>query len=295
MSDCLSRILFPLDVGSFLKHYQTREYFHIDRNSPGYYDDILTVGDLDAFLQSGQLPAAFVNVVKDGTRFPLEEWSRVDTSARGEHRVAVPERLFELYSGGATLVLNQAHRAFPSFNSLCRNLTAAFGFPVQANVYITPRSSVGFGRHADDHEVLVMQIAGNKRWLLWVQDAPVLELDLRPGDLLYLPRGLAHAAEAQEGDSIHVTLGMYPAYAFQLIEELAALAGEDADFRQPVPPLFADDDAKRGLRRRFSGSYRIWSWGRSLRTWCNGVFNPWLGIRNEDGQDASPTCACLAT
>src|SRR5580704_14696407 len=150
MSDGLSRILFPLDRVFFLKQYQTREYFHIDRNSPGYYQDFMSVGDLDAFLQSGQLPAAFVNVVKDGKRLPLEEWSRVDTSARGVQRVAVSERLFDLYLEGATLVLNQAHRALPSFNSLCRILTADFGFPARANIYITPGGGAGFSAHADD-------------------------------------------------------------------------------------------------------------------------------------------------
>jgi bifunctional lysine-specific demethylase and histidyl-hydroxylase NO66 len=251
MSDCLSRILLPLDRNDFLRHYQTREYFHVDRNSGGYYDDVLSPTDLDAFFQSEQLPSAFINVVRDGTRCPLEEWSRVDASARGEQSVAIPEKLFHLYAEGATLVLNQADRSLPSLNGVCRAMTLDLGFRVVANVYITPRSAAGFSKHVDDHEVLVLQIAGSKRWQLLVKEGPVVEIDLQPGDLLYLPRDLAHTAAAQEFDSIHVTLGLLPVYAFQLIEEIAALAHEDGGFEQPMPPRFADDDAKRTFEAAF--------------------------------------------
>jgi Cupin superfamily protein len=251
MSECLSRILAPFDTGSFLKHYQTREYFHVRRDSPGYYDDLLTASDLDAFLQSELLPAAFFNVVKESTRYPLEDWSRIDKSARGTHRVAIPERLFDLYLEGATLIMNHAHYAFPSLNRVCRDLTLELGCDVQANIYNTPRGAAGFRKHADNHEVLVVQIAGSKRWLLYVQDAPVVEIHMHSGDLLYMPRGLAHAPSAQESDSIHVTLGLWPVYAFHLIEELAALAGEDASFWQPVPPRFADNDAKQAFEATF--------------------------------------------
>jgi lysine-specific demethylase/histidyl-hydroxylase NO66 len=251
MSDCLSGILLPLDRSDFLRHYQTREYFHVVRNSAGYYDDILSTTVLDAFLQSERLPSAFINVVKDGIRCPLEKWSRVDPSARGEQSVAIPEKLFDLYAEGATLILNQADRSLPSLNGLCRALTLDLGFRVVSNIYITPRCAVGFSKHVDDHEVLVLQIAGSKRWQLLVREGPVVEIDLQPGDLLYLPRDLAHAAEAQEFDSIHVTLGLLPVYAFQLIEEIAALAREDGGFEQPMPPRFADDDAKRTFETTF--------------------------------------------
>lgn len=244
MSECLSRILFPFDTASFLKHYQTREYFHVGRNSPEHYKDLLSVADLDRLLQSEHLPAAYLNVVRDGTRYPLEAWSRIESSARGSACVAIPEKLFNLYSEGATLILNQADHAIPSLNSTCRALAVELGFPTHANVYITPRGAAGFAQHRDDHDVLIVQIAGSKRWLLHKQNAPVVELDLKAGDLLYLPRGLSHSARTQAGDSIHVTLGLRPVYAFQLIDDLAAQAAVDANFQQPQPPRLAGEEAK---------------------------------------------------
>jgi hypothetical protein len=262
MNECLARILSPVDIGTFLKHYQAREHLHVSRNAPGYYDDLLSERDLDAMLQSEHLPAAFVNVVKEGTGYPPGQWSRVAASARGEVRVAVPERLFDLYSEGATLILNRADCVVPSLNTLCRKLTVELGFPAGANVYVTPLDAAGFSEHADDHEVLVAQIAGRKHWLVHAKDGPVVEIDMRPGDLLYLPRGLAHGARAQDGDSIHVTLGFVPVYAFELIRELAEIAAEDTDFQQPMPPRFAHDGAK----RMFEASFLLQLQALTLRT-----------------------------
>jgi len=212
----LSHLLFPLDTDAFLKHYRAREYFHVRRTSPGYYADLLTVAELDAVLQSRQLPAASVNVVNNGVRCPIEEWSGVETSARGIHRVAIPEKLLGLYASGATLILNHAHGALPALSNACRILTEELGFPAQTNIYITPRGSVGFSKHADEHDVLILQIAGCKEWLVYPPDAPPAEIQLQSGDLLYVPRGIFHAAKSRDEDSIHITLGLLPVIAVQI-------------------------------------------------------------------------------
>ena len=97
---------------------------------------------------------------------------------------------------------------------------------MQANAYYTPRGSQGFAVHHDTHDVLVLQVAGEKRWLLY---EPLLELPLkhqryspalgehgeptddlvlRAGDTLYLPRGWLHQAETSATDSLHLTIGI---------------------------------------------------------------------------------------
>jgi hypothetical protein len=243
VTECLSRLLFPLGADGFLKHYGEREHFYVGRASPGYYAYLLSIAEIDAVLQSGYLPAASLNVVQDGARCPIEEWSRVDTGVAGAQRVAVPEKLLGLYARGATLILNQAHCALAELNDTCRILTRELGFPTQTNIYLTPRHSTGFGKHADDHEVLVLQIAGSKSWTVYPPDEPCVEIDMQSGDLLYLPRGMSHSARSREEDSIHITLGLKPAYAFELIRNLAALAAEMDGFQQPQPPLFAGTGA----------------------------------------------------
>jgi hypothetical protein len=251
VTECLSHLLFPFDADSFLKHYQARRHFHVARASPGYYADLVSIGELDAVLQSRQLPAASLNVVSNGVRCPIEEWSRVEKGARDIHRVAVPEKLLSLYTSGATLILNQAHGALQALDSTCRILTEELGFPTQTNIYITPRGSTGFSKHSDEHDVLVLQIAGSKYWEVYPPEGPAVEIDLQSGDLLYVPRGMLHAARCREEDSIHITLGLLPVYAFQLFRDLEALACGMENFQRPMPPRFAGASAMQAFETDF--------------------------------------------
>ncbi|HVW11124.1 MAG TPA: cupin domain-containing protein [Bryobacteraceae bacterium] len=254
MPEYLSHLLAPLTVEAFLQHYEARQHFHVGRSSPGYYADLLSLADLDRILQSRQLPVGFVNVVKDGRRYPIEEWSRFVESARGIHQIALSESLLQFYGNGATLILSQADALVPSLTETCRKLTRELGFPAQTNVYITPRNSTGFSKHSDDHDVLILQIAGRKTWRVYVPD-PV-EIELHSGDLLYIPRGMYHDARSCEDDSIHITLGLRPVYAFELIQDLATLAAEREKFQKPMPPRFAGADAVQSFQAEFLAGLR---------------------------------------
>jgi hypothetical protein len=129
---------------------------------------------------------------------------------------------------------------------------------VQANSYYTPRASQGFAVHHDTHDVFVLQVSGEKRWLVYdpVFELPlkqqrwskelgdpgpvVLDTTLRPGDTLYLPRGWPHEALTSETDSLHVTVGVVVyAWIDALRAALDACEG-DVEFRRSVP---ADGEA----------------------------------------------------
>jgi hypothetical protein len=97
---------------------------------------------------------------------------------------------------------------------------------VQANAYYTPRDAQGLPVHHDTHEVFSLQVAGEKRWLVYepvvelplkdqrykpelgAPGEPVLDLTLTAGDTLYLPRGWLHQAMTSETDSLHITVGV---------------------------------------------------------------------------------------
>ncbi len=154
----------------------------------------------------------------------------------------VPRVLAE-WGAGATIVLQALHVNWHPLAVFCRLLEEAFGVGVQANAYYTPRGSQGFGVHHDTHDVLVLQVAGEKRWLVY---DPLLELPLkhqryssalgehgdptddlvlRPGDTLYLPRGWLHQAETSSSDSLHLTIGI-TAHTWLDAAKAALAAGE---------------------------------------------------------------------
>ena len=88
------------------------------------------------------------------------------------------------------------HRYWSPVAGFARSLEAALGHPVQVNAYITPPGSQGFDLHQDDHDVFVLQSHGSKRWVVHERHdlpptrAALIEVDLGPGDSLYIPKQL---------------------------------------------------------------------------------------------------------
>ena len=101
---------------------------------------------------------------------------------------------------------------------------------VYANAYLTPACSHAVAAHADDRDVLVLQILGKKRWKVYKSvpveypfdkeqvgkhgnavDSSVFEgglcfdgddVVLNPGDVLYLPRGYVHEATTENSSDV---------------------------------------------------------------------------------------------
>ena len=127
---------------------------------------------------------------------------------------------------GATIVLQGLHLQRPELGEFCRSLERTLGHPAQVNAYYTPRSAQGLPVHHDTHDVFVLQVSGEKRWLVYEPawdlplkhqkyksemggpGDPVHDLVLRPGDMLYLPRGWLHEALTSDADSLHLTVGV---------------------------------------------------------------------------------------
>ena len=128
---------------------------------------------------------------------------------------------------GATLILDHAHKRVPALADFTWKLQKELGHPsMHANIYCSWPSQQGFKIHFDTHEVFILQIDGTKEWFVFEDTVkypyrgespksytppnaePYIHCVLKPGDLLYIPRGHWHYAIAQEQPSLHVTFGI---------------------------------------------------------------------------------------
>jgi len=76
--------------------------------------------------------------------------------------------------------------------------------------------------------------------ILNVPAEPERELELRPGDVLYLPRGTVHAATSNETATVHLTIGIHRQLWFPLIQEaLLEVVARDPRLRAALPLGFA--------------------------------------------------------
>jgi lysine-specific demethylase/histidyl-hydroxylase NO66 len=198
----------------------------VPRDEPGRFDDLLAEADVERLVCSTAIRYPAFRLVRDGDQIAIGSYAS-DISWRPPFsNVADVPRVLAEWEAGATIVLQALHVNWHPLAVFCRLLEEALGHAVQANSYYTPRGSQGFAVHHDTHDVLVLQVAGEKRWLLY---EPLLELPLkhqryssalgehgeptddlvlRAGDTLYLPRGWLHQAETSSTDSLHLTIGI---------------------------------------------------------------------------------------
>jgi lysine-specific demethylase/histidyl-hydroxylase NO66 len=222
----LARCLDPVDAETFLADHWERRPLVVPRGERGRFDDLLSEADVERLVCSTAIRYPAFRLVREGSQLAVGAYTS-DVSWRPPFTgtADVPRVLAE-WEAGATIVLQALHVNWHPLAVFCRLLEDALGRGVQANSYSTPRGSQGFAVHHDTHDVLVLQVAGEKRWKL---SDPLLELPLkhqryssalgehgepnddlilRAGDTLYLPRGWLHEAETSQTDSLHLTIGI---------------------------------------------------------------------------------------
>jgi hypothetical protein len=69
----------------------------------------------------------------------------------------------------------------------------------------------------------------------------LMEVTMRPGDLLYLPRGQYHDALASDSSALHVTFGLTAVIGIDFFDMVRDLAIGDSLFRANVPGPDRDD------------------------------------------------------
>ncbi len=189
--------------------------------------------------------------------FFLEE---VRTPA-GMERRGNPAKMETFMAMGASLVGNQVHEISPSIAAFAHMLGDWLGGQVGTNLYCSFKGIQAFSSHYDLSEIFVIQCEGEKSWRIYDNREPdpvelpgagqtwidarkgkvLMEPRLRPGDLLYIPRGFYHDAIASTGASLHLTFAVNPLHGgilFSLLEEEAL---RDPAFRAWLPDARQDE------------------------------------------------------
>jgi ribosomal protein L16 Arg81 hydroxylase len=259
MHDPIADWLFhPLPADSFLADFWAKEHHVIRRDDPGYFADLFSAKALEEFLEYGRPDPAGVRMVKGKEKKDLQSY-RLGNGAID--MVALRND----FAAGFTIILNGLERYVGAVAALARGLEVELNFETQVNAYITPPGSQGFLPHYDDHDVVVLQIQGSKRWHIYEQEgdvpaselqqreifvgeglSPATQLKLTAGDVLYVPRGRIHAAETLDETSIHLTLGIHPPNMLELVKAaLDTMVIRDDRMLERLPPRYLNDPAQR--------------------------------------------------
>jgi JmjC domain len=253
----------------------------VSRDEPGRFDDLLSFADAERLVCDPGLRHPAFRLVSADRQLALGDyaldipWRPTSFTGTADVRSVVAE-----FDRGATIVLQGLHLNRIPTARYCRALEEALGHPAQANAYLTPRHSQGLPVHHDTHEVFVLQVSGSKRWQVWepVLELPlkhqhysadlgesqelVLDIELRPGDTLYLPRGWLHRALTSDEDSLHLTIGVNVVTWLDALRAALRRAEEDVEVRRSVP---ADGEGAAEVLERLAAHLRPEEVARSVR------------------------------
>lgn len=246
MPEDLKSLLWPLSPEEFFQTYYEQRLLHVEGRKEDYFRALFSKRDAELVLwqQESRVPR-FIRYSKDGAELDPPR----NLAGLGYGRWTL-ERYFE----GWTIIFNALDECWLPIARLTRGLESLVGNSVYAVGFLTPPGSRGFLAHFDTPNVFVVQVEGTKLWRLYqsaverpllrqarpldpaILGAPIAEIQLQPGELLYLPGGLVHSAEAQSEASLHITIGFHPRRRLDLLKTILAVAAESAgELRSAVP------------------------------------------------------------
>jgi len=231
------------DPRAFLDAVFGKAPLHVPASAPDAFDDVLSLAHVDDLVAASGLRAPAFRLVKDGATLPASQVTRnVRIGSRPVGDLADVAAIHAAFADGASIVLQGLHRSWAPVAALCRSLEAELTHPVQANAYLTPPVAQGLHLHEDPHDVFAVQTHGVKRWVVHPPgEVDPWDLELAPGDVLYLPAGTRHAAQTLQQPSLHLTIGVRAVQWRDLARRAVDAAAAVADLDETLPAGWADD------------------------------------------------------
>lgn len=189
-----------------------------------------------------------------------------------EYITADSKDVWQNFESGCTIRLLCPQKYNDEIHTLLSNLEYAFGCMVGSNAYLTPGGAPnqGFAPHYDDIEAFILQLEGYKHWLVYppfnkvetlprqssrdfteseMKDIdPIIDVELGPGDVLYMPRGWVHQANTCRSDhhSLHLTVSVMQNWSWVdyleilMPQALEAASMKSLSLRSGLPRNFLD-------------------------------------------------------
>lgn len=270
----LAALLAPITPEQFFTDHYDKAPLHV-RGEPGKFAQVLSWRQINRLLDMTHIwSAASLKLVMDSQAVPPEQFCTRAMGRDGGQLLQPDAKLVQAWiAKGASVVMNDVDSLTPGLASVSNALESAGLGKAQANVYVSWQSHKAFRTHYDTHDVWAVQVEGEKDWNIWEGRAewpiphPLFKgqpqahhdqargtlrgvVKMKPGDLLYLPRGWYHDALAEAPASVHVAYGVHAPLGMDFLNILMERALHDADFRKPLPRQDGSAPAKFALTQR---------------------------------------------
>lgn len=239
----LGQLVAPMPVAAF-RLLLRRRTPHLQRGGdPARAEGLASWATMLDALTSTGYPARKLNVTRGGKALPPVFFLDGDSVRRS----AVEQAL----EAGGSAIAYDIEPFVPPLDALCRALSDETGERVSAGIIATTGEGGALDVHYDEEDIVVLQIEGSKRWLIYGDPEPdpvprmkrvarepvgepILDAVVAPGDWLLVPAGYRHRCENCAGRSVHVGLMFFPLTPVRAIELLLRGMVQQVADRRPL-------------------------------------------------------------
>jgi ribosomal protein L16 Arg81 hydroxylase len=240
----LQTLITPLTEAGFLTALRERKRTFLPGCEPRRFESLLNWQTLNHLLEAAAFPLHHLRVLRESTPIPQSLYIKQDrVSSRA---------LYNLLNQGVSLIFNRLEEQVPALRVLCNNIASQTSEHIRAAAIVTSGRGGALECHYDDQDLIILQIAGTKRWHVFgassipgrsPEGSPVFDRVLKPGDLLFLPAREWHHCENGPGRSLHLSILFDPPDAQCILAMLASQLVSDEIFRRPLTRHSSAEDA----------------------------------------------------
>lgn len=253
-----AELIAPFDVAEFKTKYYGKKPIHIPGRGKALANPLPWKRFNEALNLTPYWNEETLKVFYKSRLALRENYCDVSESSESGKAPADPRKVKALLGFGASLVANHIHRVSSEVDAIAQMLQREFGASCGANTYCSFKHVQAFNTHFDLHDVFAYQSEGEKLWHVyearadnpiapvppgdeaekWLIDSRgklLFEVLMKPGDILYLPRGQYHDAITGAEASLHVTFWVQPPTGLSIFKLLETAAAGESDFRAYLP------------------------------------------------------------
>lgn len=239
----------PLPRRDFVDQYLGKAVSHFP-GSDDRFDALITMAELNEVLSRAVLFPGMMRVQAGGATIPSARYLTRSVSTSHDARRVDTTALEKYLDSGATLIMDNCQGLFPGIHAFTESLAEAFRTRVAATLFVVLKVDAPIDLHADDHDVFVCQVLGEKRWPVFTAAqadlvlgrgagasavSPTWQGTLRPGDALYVPRDWPHQPTAVVAPSLHVTFDVIAPTGADFLAHLLEQVQHRGVFRTGLP------------------------------------------------------------
>ncbi|MDA8687447.1 cupin domain-containing protein [bacterium] len=195
------------------------------------YGSMMSLDILDSMLSNTNVwnSQNFIMML-DQKQINFSDYTSLSLDMNGQNFRPDVSKVQKLVSRGASIILNDIQKHNRNLLNFVSELQKLTNGRCQGNLYFSMASHQAFGPHFDYHDVFAIHFEGEKVWNIYenIEKSPIHhpsfkyngeerrkragkiidQVRLKPGDLLYIPRGQYHDALASKNGAMHIAFGL---------------------------------------------------------------------------------------